>query len=582
MAAKNLGELLVTENVIGVDQLEQAKKEQRLNGGRLGAALVKLGHINDKQLAEFLSKQYQVPSIDLNNFEIDHTILKTIPKEVCEKYSVIPIQKAGSSIVVAMADPGNLHARDDLAFLLRAKIEVVVASEKEINQSIERYYGGNVSYESIMTEIEQTVSGGEETAAQVEIVDVDRHDKDSPIIKFVNLMLTEAINMRASDIHIEPYEKRMRVRFRIDGVLYEKVQPPQGIATALSSRIKVMAKLDISEKRRPQDGRIKINIKGKKEMDFRVSVLPTVNGEKIVLRLLDQSNLQLDMSLLGFEPDEVEIFTRAIFLPNGMVLITGPTGSGKTTTIYSALATLNTTDRNISTAEDPVEFRIDGINQVQMNADVELNFASALRSFLRQDPDIIMVGEIRDYETADIAFKAALTGHLVVSTLHTNDAPQTVNRLLNMGFEPFLVSSAINLIVAQRLVRRICPKCKVPEKVEDEILLEMGFKKEEIGTFEPMKGVGCEACSEIGYKGRVAVYEMLEFSEAFKSGIFQNLNPSQLKTLAMKSGMRSMRQSGLLKIKAGATTVEEVLETTVRDEVVDLEPKVELKVEQAG
>jgi type IV pilus assembly protein PilB len=464
-----------------------------------------------------------------------------------------------------MADPANMNARDDLMFITQHKIEVMVASENAITNSIEKYYGSRVSYESIMTEIERDAESAPKGAKNLELVDMDKESDDAPVIKFVNLMLTEAIKMRASDIHIEPYEKRFRVRFRVDGSLYEKIQPAPGIATAVVSRIKIMSKLDISEKRRPQDGRLKIAFKDGREIDFRVSVLPTLFGEKVVLRLLDKANLQLDMLKLGFEADELETFKDAIQQPYGMILITGPTGSGKSTTIYSALAELNKPDVNISTAEDPVEFNLEGINQVQMNADVDLNFATALRSFLRQDPDVIMVGEIRDYETAEIGFKASLTGHLVVSTLHTNDAPSTINRLLNMGIEPFLVTSAVNLVVAQRLVRKLCQACKQPAQPEHKVLVDLGVPADQIPNFQAYRAEGCTACNNIGYKGRLAIYEVMKFTDKMKQLVFQNCSPLELKAAAIEGGMRSLRMNGIRKINSGLTTIEEVIENTARD-----------------
>lgn len=568
MAAKGIGELLVGEHLITIDQLETAKREQKKQGGgRLGTTLVKLGFVSESQLNEFLAKQYQIPAIDLTTFEIDREVLKIVPKEICEKNNVFPVSKVGNSLVLAMSDPSNIFVRDDIQFLTRCKIEPVVAGEAAINAAIERYYGSKVTYETIMTEMEN--DGQEITQTQnfdVTFVDMEKSASDAPVIKFVNLMLTESIKMRASDIHVEPYEKRFRVRFRIDGTLYEKIQPPPGIANAVVSRVKIMSKLDISERRRPQDGRLKIRTKDNREIDFRVSVLPTLFGEKIVMRLLDKSNLQLDMAKLGLEPEELQKFQNGIHSPYGMVLITGPTGSGKSTTIYSALAELNTTDVNISTAEDPVEYNIEGINQVQMNPEVDLTFASALRSFLRQDPDIVMVGEIRDYETAEIAFKAALTGHLVVSTLHTNDAPSTINRLINMGVEPFLVTAGINLILAQRLVRKICEKCKGPINVEPQALLELGVKKEELGDFKVVyQGHGCGACNDIGYKGRVAIYEVMPFTEALKVLVYQGASAADIKKKAIEEGLITLRRSALSKLKKGVITMQEVIDNSAKD-----------------
>lgn len=562
--AKGLGELLVKENLIGIDELEKAKKEQKGNGGRLSSALVKLGYIDDKQLADFLARQYNIPAVDLDAFQIDPEVIKMVPKKICEKYKVIPVSRAGDTLVLAMADPSNVYIKDDLFHITRCKITAVVAPEHSIEIAIDRYYSSKTKFESIMTEMEKETTSVDIDAGTQSVV-INNEADDSPVVKFVNVILTEAIKRKASDIHIEPYEKNFRVRMRVDGSLYEQIQPPSGIAGAIASRIKVMSKLDISEKRRPQDGRLKIKTKENKEVDFRVSILPTLFGEKVVMRILDKSNLQLDLKKLGFEDDDLVIFQKALYQPNGILLITGPTGSGKTTTIYSALAELNQPDVNISTAEDPVEFNLEGINQVQMNKDIDLTFAAALRSFLRQDPDIIMVGEIRDYETAEIAFKAALTGHLVVSTLHTNDAPATINRLINMGIEPFLVTSAVNLVVAQRLVKKICNYCKNTVHVDASALTDMGFREDEIGTFEVKKGDGCERCNDTGYSGRISIYEILQFNDELKSLIFQKVDPLLLKQCAIKNGMKTLRRAALNKVKDGITTIEEVMAVTVKD-----------------
>lgn len=549
--------------MINIDQLEKAKKEQKSLGGRLSSALVKLGYLNDSQVAEFLSKQYNIPAIDLDKFNIDPEVIKLVPRKMCEKYKVIPVSRSGDTLVLAMADPSNVYIKDDLFHITRLKITPVVASEHSVESAIDRYYATNTNFESIMTEMEKETTITE-VDSQSAIIDTDQGD-ESPVVKFVNLILSEAIKRKASDIHVEPYEKNFRVRMRIDGSLYEKIQPPAGISGAIASRIKVMSKLDISEKRRPQDGRLKVKTKDNREIDFRVSVLPTLFGEKVVMRILDKANLQLDLTKLGFEEDDLPIFKNALQQPNGIILITGPTGSGKTTTIYSALFELNKPDVNISTAEDPVEFNLEGINQVQVNAEIDLTFAAALRSFLRQDPDVIMVGEIRDLETAEIGFKAALTGHLVVSTLHTNDAPSTINRLINMGIEPFLVTSAVNLIVAQRLVRKICTNCKTTVPVDSQALLDLGFRQEEVGTFEVCKGEGCDLCNETGYKGRISIYEMLTFNDEIKTLIFQGASPLELKKAAVKNGMKTLRRAALNKLRDGITTIEEVVSVTASE-----------------
>ncbi|RMG19103.1 MAG: type IV-A pilus assembly ATPase PilB [Deltaproteobacteria bacterium] len=562
--AGRLGELLVRENLISLQQLQQAQEQQKREGGRLGYHLTKLGAIEESELTSFLSKQYGVPSINLNDFDIDPEVVKLVPRDVCEKHSCIPVNRAGASLIVAMSDPSNIFAIDDIKFLTGYNIEVVVASDGQIKDAIDRYYNTGPSYEEVMEGFDDEdieVSTQEED----DIVDLERSAEDAPVVKLVNLILVDAIKKGASDIHIEPYEKDFRVRFRIDGVLYEVMRPPFKLRNALTSRIKIMADLDIAERRLPQDGRIKLKLGKGREMDFRVSVCPTLFGEKVVLRLLDKSNLQLDMTKLGFEPGPLKEFLDAIHRPYGMVLVTGPTGSGKTTTLYSALADLNKTSENISTAEDPVEFNFAGINQVQMHEEIGLNFAAALRSFLRQDPDIIMVGEIRDFETAEIAVKAALTGHLVLSTLHTNDAPSTVSRLLNMGIEPFLVTASVNLVLAQRLARRLCNECKRKASVDEQVLLDIGVNPEDIGTFDVYEPGGCRACNETGYKGRVAVYEVMTFSEPLKEMVINGASTAELKQEAIRLGMQTLRMAAINKLKEGVTSIEEVVGNTMPD-----------------
>jgi type IV pilus assembly protein PilB len=568
-AKKGLGELLVRENLVSPVQLEEARKEQKAFGGRLSSALVRKGIVSDKALAEFLGKQYNVPAVDIDAFEIDEEALRAIPRETCEKHLVIPVSKSGGTLIVAFADPSNLFVRDDLAFVSRCKIEVVIAPESSILKAIERFYkrtSGDLG--QVVNEMEnsdEALNFTESLQAQL----LDRGDADmAPIVKFVNIMLTEAIKLKASDIHIEPYEKRLRIRYRVDGVLHEKVQPPAGVAAGLASRIKIMARLDIAERRRPQDGRVKVKTANGLDVDFRVSVLPTLFGEKIVMRLLDKSNLKLDMKTLGFDADDLEVFTRAINQPQGLVLVTGPTGSGKTTTLYSALASINDPQMNISTAEDPVEFNLDGINQVQVNADIGFNFAEALRSFLRQDPDVILVGEIRDLETAEIAFKAASTGHLVLSTLHTNDAPATVSRLLDMGVQPYLITSTVSLVVAQRLAGRVCDRCKAPHRVDDQVLLDAGVKPAELASYSLMKGEGCAVCNGTGIKGRIAMYEVMKMTNALREMILKHGSPVEIKKAAIAGGMRSLRQAGLRKLRDGLIPLDELLTTTVGDDVI--------------
>ncbi len=563
--AGRLGELLVRENVISAGQLRKAQEEQRKGGGRLGSSLVKLGMIEESELTSFLSKQYGVPAINLADFEIDKEVINLVPREVAEKHNLIPFNRSGSTISVAMSDPSNIFALDDIKFITGYNVEVMVASEQAIKDSIERYYGEQVTYEEVMEDFDEDEIDYGEEEEDVDVVDLEKSSEEAPVVRLVNLILIDAIKKNASDIHIEPYEKEFRVRYRIDGVLYEVMKPPLKLRNAITSRIKIMSELDIAERRLPQDGRIKLKLGKGREMDFRVSVLPTLFGEKVVMRLLDKSNLQLDMTKLGFEPGPLKEFKKAIQSPYGMILVTGPTGSGKTTTLYSALSELNQPTVNLSTAEDPVEFNLPGINQVQMHDEIGLNFAAALRSFLRQDPDIIMVGEIRDFETAEIAVKAALTGHLVLSTLHTNDAPSTISRLLNMGVEPFLVTASVLLIGAQRLARRICTECKQPLKVPEQSLLDLGMKPEQAKGVTCYKGVGCRNCADTGYRGRVALYEVMPFWEPLKDMVLNGASTAELKLESIKLGMQTLRMSGINKLKEGVTTIDEVVRVTAAD-----------------
>lgn len=564
---KPLAELLVSNNFLDLDQLEQARRDQKVNGGRLTTAILRLGFMRESQLTEFLGKTYGLPTIELNTFDIDPDAVKMLTRQHCEKHLVMPISKAGKSLVVAFADPSNIYVKDDLALITRSKIEAVIASETGILSAIDRYYGGSSKIENIVSQMEDMGSTlGAESVGETEVIDQETPGEDYPIVRFVNAMLTEAIKTRTSDIHIEPYEKRFRIRFRIDGALVEKTRPPQNAAAAIVSRIKILSKLDIGERRKPQDGRMKVKMRNGTDMDFRVSCLPTIFGEKIVLRLLDKSNLQVDMTKLGFERDDFEKFLEAIYQPQGMVLITGPTGSGKTTTIYSALNELNKPDVNVSTAEDPVEYNLDGINQVQVSPSIGFTFAEALRSFLRQDPEVVMVGEIRDLETAEVAFKAASTGHLVVSTLHTNDAAATIARLVEIGVEPYIVAEATTIVVAQRLLRKVCADCAIENKVSPEILLKIGVAEEKLGEFSNLKkGEGCEKCHGTGLKGRVAIFEVMTMTTGIKEVIYKSGSPLEIKRQGIKDGMRTLRQAALLKLKMGLTTVEEVLNTTVHD-----------------
>jgi type IV pilus assembly protein PilB len=572
-----LGELLLRNKLITKDQLEKALVVQKTSGNKLGYDLVKLKYVSDEDIAQCLSKQFGIPAINLSHFEIEQTILDLVPVEVCRKYDLIPVNRTGAILTVAMADPTNIRAMDEINFICGYQVEPVVASDFAIREAIDKYYGSAHALElkQVMQEAmaEKAQQSGEtadmellEESDEFDMAMLEKQAADAPVIKLVNKIMYDALNEGASDIHVEPYEKEFRVRYRIDGVLYVKVNPPLKLRDAITSRIKIMAKLDIAEKRLPQDGRIKIKTRWQgriKELDFRVSVLPTLFGEKIVLRLLDKEMLKLDMTKLGLEPTSLRIFEKAILKPYGMILVTGPTGSGKTNTLYSAMSRINTPETNILTAEDPVEFNIPGINQVQMKEQIGLNFAAALRSFLRQDPNIILVGEVRDFETAEIAIKAALTGHLVLSTLHTNDAPSTINRLMNMGIEPFLVASSVLLIAAQRLIRKICPECKEEYKVPLEALVDIGFTEDEARNVTIFKGRGCPFCGNTGYKGRMGLFEVMEVTDSIRELILVGASALEIRRKAMEEGMITLRGSGLEKLRHGETTIEEVLRESV-------------------
>ena len=568
--ALKIGELLLKAQLIDQNQLDKALEEQKQSGGRVGEHLVGLGFVSEEDVLDCLSQQYGVPSINLRHFDIDESIIRLIPADVARKYQFTPVSKTGATLTVAMSDPTNVFAMDDITFITGYRVEPVVASEEALREAIDKYFGTTHAIE--LKRVMDDLSTVDETSLEIledeeelDVADLEASADEAPVVRLVNLILTDALKRAASDIHIEPYEKSFRVRFRVDGVLYEIMNPPMKLKDAITSRIKILAKLDIAEKRLPQDGRIKLKMKfqGKpKELDYRVSTLPTLHGEKIVLRLLDKENLMLDMTKLGFEKASLKWFEEAIFSPYGMVLVTGPTGSGKTNTLYSAISRINTPETNIMTAEDPAEFQLMGINQVQMKESIGLNFASALRSFLRQDPNIVLVGEIRDFETAEIAIKAALTGHLVLSTLHTNDAPSTINRLMNMGIEPFLVATSVNLIVAQRLIRRICQNCKEPEDVPVQALLNVGFLEAEAPNIQLFKGRGCETCNQRGYKGRVGLYEVMKVSDDIRELILSGASAIELRRRAMEDGMVSLRESGLQKIRDGVTTIEEVVRET--------------------
>ncbi len=605
--SSKLGEILVRENLITSQQLLEALDYQRTNGGRLGSNLIKLGIISDDVITAVLSRQYGVPSINLELFQIDDETIKLISQDVALKYTVLPISKVGATLTLAMADPTNVFAMDDIKFMTGLNVEPVIASEASLQIAITRYYSSSKAIDVVMAgqddfskiasklsrngngsaKVEQKLSDADLNVSldkfkfdgnvaddlevvqeneEIDLASLAQQSEDAPVVRLVNVLLVDSLRRGASDIHVEPYEKDFRIRFRIDGILYDVMHPPMKMRDALISRLKIMSKLDISEKRLPQDGRIKIKVKidsRSRELDFRVSTLPTLFGEKVVLRLLDKDKLMLDMTKLGFEQLSLEMFQRKISKPYGMVLVTGPTGSGKTKTLYSALQSLNTPETNIMTAEDPVEFNLPGINQVQMKEQIGLNFAAALRSFLRQDPNIVLVGEIRDFETAEIAIKAALTGHLVLSTLHTNDAPSTISRMVNMGIEPFLVATSVNLIQAQRLIRRICKDCKEEVHVPAEGLIEIGFGAEEAETVKMYKGKGCQTCNGTGYKGRVGLYEVMEINDELRELIIIGASAIELRRKAIEGGMITLRESGLHKIREGITTIEEVVKETV-------------------
>ena len=576
-----IGELLLKEKRITPDQLQEALNYQKANGGKLGYHLVKLGIVQDEEITSLLSKQYGVPSINLTEFEIDPSVIRLVPAETAQKYQILPLSRSGATLTIAMTDPTNVFAMDDIKFMTGYNVEPVVASEVAMLDAIQKYYslgkpGSNGQQQSalelasrVLEDMPQIDATDVEVLEELEEISVEalaKQGEEAPVVRLVNVMLMSAIHKGASDIHIEPYEKELRIRYRVDGVLYNIMAPPMKFRDPIASRVKIMAKLDIAEKRLPQDGRIKIRYNDNghsKEIDFRVSSLPTLFGEKIVLRLLDRDKLMLDMTRLGFEADALAKYEEAIQRPWGMVLVTGPTGSGKTNTLYSSISRINKAETNILTAEDPIEFNLAGINQVQIKEGIGLNFAAALRSFLRQDPNIILVGEIRDFETAEIAVKAALTGHLVLSTLHTNDAPSTINRLMNMGVEPFLVASSVNLICAQRLVRRVCPACREPSPVPVPALVKIGFSPEEAASATPMRGRGCEACSSTGYKGRIGLYEVMEMTDDMRELVLVGASAIELRRKAIEEGMVTLRQSGLKKIKDGVTTIEEVLRETV-------------------
>ncbi|PYM31806.1 MAG: type IV-A pilus assembly ATPase PilB [Candidatus Rokuibacteriota bacterium] len=565
---RRLGDLLVADGLLGQEQLQKALVEQKGSTEKLGSILIRLGFINEEQLIGFLSRQYGVPSITLSQLEIDLEVLKLVPAAIAKKYEVLPVRRMGNSLALAMADPTNVFALDDISFMTNLQVLPLVASQTAIKKAIDRHYESKTeAIASVMQDMSTDLSNvevveGDEDSAKIDTFELKESADEAPVVKLVNMVLVDAIQKGASDIHFESYEKVFRIRFRIDGVLHEMLSPPKRLESAILSRLKIMSNLDISERRMPQDGRIKLRY-STREIDFRVSTLPTIFGEKAVLRILDKDALKLDLTQLGFDEWSLEKFTGAIHQPYGMVLITGPTGSGKTTTLYSAIHTINSPEHNIMTAEDPVEYNLKGVNQVQINDGVGRTFAAALRSFLRQDPDVILVGETRDLETAQISIRAALTGHLVFSTLHTNDCPSTIARLLDMGIQPFLVASSLLLLLAQRLGRKICNACKEPYEGDEESLVPYGHVPTGKGKVTFSKGKGCPACNFTGMKGRVAIYEVMPISEELRDAILRNAPTAELREVAQSQGMKTLRQSGLLKVLDGTTTIEEVLRVTL-------------------
>ncbi len=569
---RRLGDLLVAEGLVKQEELQRALAEQKGTTEKLGSVLVRLKLVNEEQLTGFLSRQYGIPSITLSQLDIDPGLLRLVPPQIAKKYEVLPVKRAANTLTLAMADPTNVFALDDVSFMTNLQVLPVVASQAAIRRAIERNYENQgAAITDVLTELSEdqvsnveVVDDDEDSGGKVDVFELKESADEAPVVKLVNMVLVDAIQKGASDIHWEPYEKAFRVRFRIDGVLHEMLTPPKRLESAIVSRLKIMSSLDIAERRLPQDGRIKLRYHAR-EIDFRVSILPTIFGEKAVLRILDKDALQLDLTKLGFDPGALETFEKVIRQPYGMILITGPTGSGKTTTLYSAIHAINSPEHNIMTAEDPVEYNLKGVNQVQINDGIGRTFASALRAFLRQDPDVILVGETRDLETAQISIRAALTGHLVFSTLHTNDSPSTVARLIDMGIPPFLVASSLLLVMAQRLGRKVCKDCKEPYEVDEDTLLPYGHVLTGVGRTQFYKGRGCATCSFTGMKGRVAIYEVMPVSREIRDLILKNAPVTDIRAMAQAQGMKTLRQAGLLKVLAGATTVDEVLRVTVAE-----------------
>ena len=564
MQQDNIGLKLLEAHVITPEALQKAQLQVKTGGGNLMSALIKLGAVKEDDLSKFLSELYGVPAVDLSNFAPDPAVVKLIPGDVANKFQVVPVSRTGRRLTVAMANPSNIFALDDIKFITGCEVQPCVASESAIKKAIDKAYDSAASFETVMRGMEDEIEVIEEQVDDTPDVALLGEAEQAPVVKLVNSLISDAVRKGASDIHIEPYERTLRVRFRIDGTLYEMMSPPFRMKAAITSRLKIMADLDIAERRVPQDGRIKLRLLGR-SIDLRVSSLPTIYGEKVVMRILDKGNLNIDLNKLGFQESALKEFTHAIAQPYGMVLVTGPTGSGKTTTLYSALSKINQPEVNIMTSEDPVEYNLEGINQVLVNEAVGLTFSAALRAFLRQDPNIIMVGEIRDIDTGSIAVKAALTGHLVLSTLHTNDAPSTINRMIDMGIEPFLVASSTNLIMAQRLLRKVCISCKSDVKLHAEVLRELGIPEDEARKVAFKEGKGCVDCNNTGYKGRLGVYEVMPVSPKIRDMILDRSSTSAIKKQAVTEGMLTLRMDGLIKLKNGITTAEEVLKETAAD-----------------
>ena len=556
-----LGEILVRENLITREQLSQALSEQKSSGNRLGYVLVKMGLVPETEITKVLARQYRMHAVDLSRFQVDAKLLKLIPAELATRHAVLPLKREGRTLTVAMADPSNLGLLEDLKFITRYDLFPVIAGEYTLRNLIEKHYEStDQQLQSLLKdmdigddiEVVEEQDDAESAYAQID---------DAPVVKLINGFLTDAVKRGASDIHIEPFEHEIRIRYRIDGGLVEIMKPPMKMKAAITSRIKILSQLNIAERRVPQDGRLRLKM-GNRVIDFRVSTLPVLYGEKIVLRILDKGNLTLDLSKFGFEPKAEADLMRNILNPYGMVLVTGPTGSGKTTTLYSALSRVNQPNVNIMTAEDPVEYNLMGINQVLVRNEIGLTFATALKAFLRQDPNIIMIGEIRDLETGGIAIKAALTGHLVLSTLHTNDAPSTITRMIDMGIEPFNVASAVNLVVAQRLVRRICKDCRAPATYSDEEYLAVGTDLDAVKRIPFMKGTGCDSCNGMGYRGRAGIYEVMAMSPELRRMVLRGASVADLRDQAVAEGMLTLRMDGMKKIEQGVTTLEEVVKET--------------------